>query len=86
MKGDPRNYELLCEQAIELLAEGNLDEVCVSSPSSHWTRRELINAIHSGSPEGKRFVNNLVKLALDLFLRGREKIEGFEVTERPKSH
>lgn len=72
-------YRLLCEQVILFLGKGSPDKVLVSSTRNCWTRRELIDAIQAGHPEGKKFVNRLVVLALDLFLRGKEKMEGFEV-------
>lgn len=72
-------YQQLQQVLLEHLSEGDSDEICLSSPSGEWTRKQLAQAVRQGNYEGIRFVNSLVKLSLDLVLRGKEKIDGFEV-------
>ena len=75
-------YQELQQAVIHHLAEGDPEEVLLTSESGQWTRQQLIEAVRNQRYEGIRLVNNLMKLSLDLVLRGKEKLAGFEVVNR----
>ena len=72
-------YLELKKAVIEHLSQGDPYEVCLYSESGEWTRQQLIEAVHQNHYEGIKMVSNLVKLSLDLVLRGKEKLHGFEI-------
>ena len=86
------NYQELQKAVICQLTEADRvanrpNEVILASKSGEWTRQQLIEAIRENHYEGikgaaPRLIYNLVKLSLDLVLRGTEKLEDFEVVNR----
>ena len=79
------NYQKLQKAVTEHLSEGNLDEICLSSESGEWSHKQLIEAVRTNRYEGIKSVNVLVKLSLDLVLRGKEKSYEFEIApSRPR--
>lgn len=43
-----------------------------------YTKRDIVNHIRQQTPEGQLFVFDLVKLSLDLVIRGKEKLADFD--------
>ena len=72
-------YLKLKAATIEHLSCGDHSKVYLFNKSGEWTRPQLIEAIQNDHPQGVKLISNLVKLSLDLVLRGKEKLVDFEM-------
>ena len=69
--------ENLKKEIIDNLMKGDdIDSPHLIIGYNSFSKRQIADEIEKNSEFGSRFVNNIILLALDLFMRGKEKLNG----------
>lgn len=69
----------LKNQVISHLRKGDdLDKPYFGKGQKTYSKNDIINEIENNTDDGVEFLKNLVMLSLDLFDRGKEKLNNYE--------